>query len=68
MASVGLIAGGTWLYLYQRNRDAKTGRGDGPRTSASVTPGGLVGKRESGSYDATRNRLPLSALCCSRQR
>jgi tetratricopeptide (TPR) repeat protein len=42
VASVGLIAGGTSLYLYQRNRDAKAGRVDGPRTSAAVTPGGLV--------------------------
>ena len=42
VASVGLIAGGTSLYLYERNRDAKTGHVDAPRSWAAVTPGGLV--------------------------
>jgi len=46
VASVGLLAVGAYLYLYERGRDASaangTGRGDGsPQSWASVTPGGL---------------------------
>ena len=40
-ASVGLLAGGTYLYLYERKRDAKRGQADRARSWASVTPGGL---------------------------
>ena len=41
VTSVGLLAGGAYLYLYERNRDAKTGQADGSRSWASVTPGGV---------------------------
>ncbi len=40
-ASVGLLAGGTYLYLYDRKRDAQRGQIDRARSWASVTPGGL---------------------------
>ncbi|HEY6478262.1 MAG TPA: hypothetical protein VI456_16905 [Polyangia bacterium] len=41
VASVGLLGGGTYLYLYQGKRDAKQGQSDSARSWASVTPGGL---------------------------
>jgi hypothetical protein len=41
VTSVGLLAGGAYLYLYERKRDAKTGEVDSARSWASVTPGGL---------------------------
>jgi tetratricopeptide (TPR) repeat protein len=41
VTSIGLLAGGAYLYLYERRRDAKTGQADTSRSWASVTPGGV---------------------------
>ena len=45
VTSIGLLAGGTYLYLYERKSDAKTGNKTGEvdrsRSWASVTPGGV---------------------------
>jgi tetratricopeptide (TPR) repeat protein len=41
VASIGLLGGGTYLYLNDRKRDAKSGQIDRARSWASVTPGGL---------------------------
>jgi|SRR5450631_1080599 len=41
VTSIGLFAGGAYLYFYERSRDAKTGQADTSRSWASVTPGGV---------------------------
>jgi tetratricopeptide (TPR) repeat protein len=49
VTSIGLLAGGAYLYLYERKSDAKTGNKTGNKTGlvdlsrswASVTPGGV---------------------------
>jgi len=43
VTSIGLLAGGAYLYLYERKSDAtkKTGQVDTSRSWASVTPGGV---------------------------
>jgi tetratricopeptide (TPR) repeat protein len=45
VASVGFLAGGAYLYFHERKRDARPetriGQGDGPKSWASVTPGGV---------------------------
>jgi hypothetical protein len=43
-ASVGLLAGGAYLYFYERKRDTKTGQVDTSRSWASITPGGVFWK------------------------
>ena len=41
VTSIGLLAGGAYLYLNERKRDTKTGKADTSRSWASVTPSGL---------------------------
>ena len=41
VASVGLLAGGVYLFLHDRKRDEKQGAAGGPRSWAALTPGGL---------------------------
>jgi tetratricopeptide (TPR) repeat protein len=41
VASVGLIAGGCYLLLHDRRRDERTGKLDGARSWAAVSPGGI---------------------------
>lgn len=41
VTSIGLLAGGAYLYLYERKRDAQTGRVETSRSWASVSPGGV---------------------------
>jgi tetratricopeptide (TPR) repeat protein len=41
VASVGLIAGGCYLLLHDRGRDERTGKLDGTRSWAAVSPGGI---------------------------
>lgn len=39
--SVGLLAGGVYLFLHERKRDEQRGEAGGPRSWAAVTPDGL---------------------------
>ncbi len=41
VASVGLLGGGTYLFLHDRKREPKSGQIDKARSWASVTPGGV---------------------------
>jgi hypothetical protein len=41
VTSIGLLAGGAYLYLYERKRDARTGQASGSRSWASFTPDGV---------------------------
>jgi tetratricopeptide (TPR) repeat protein len=42
VASVGLIAAGSYLLLHDRRRDERTGKLDGARSWAAVSPGGIT--------------------------
>lgn len=42
VASVGLLAGGVYLFLYERKLNDKTAHLAGPHSWATVTPGGLT--------------------------
>jgi tetratricopeptide (TPR) repeat protein len=41
VTSISLLAGGAYLYFYERKRDANTGRVDTSRSWASITTGGV---------------------------